>query len=80
MGGVDVETLTWESFVDRSRARYLSEHFRQRQLEEFHDLQQRGLMVAQYESRFLELLPYVDYMRDEKLRIHRFIKGLNFSL
>ena len=47
LGGVDVETLTWESFVDRFRARYLSEHFRQRQLEEFHDLQQRGLTVAQ---------------------------------
>ena len=39
LGGVDVETLTWESFVDHFRARYLSEHFRQRKLEEFHDLQ-----------------------------------------
>ena len=36
--------------------------------------------MAQYESRFLELLPYVEYMRDEKLRIHQFIKGLNLSL
>ena len=36
--------------------------------------------MAQYERRFLELLPYVEYMKDEKLRTHRFIKGLNIPL
>ena len=36
--------------------------------------------MAQYEHRFLELLPYVEYMRDEKLCTHHFIKGLNVPL
>lgn len=75
-----MDTLTWESFLERFCERYLSEHFRQKQIEEFHSLYQRGLTVAQYESRFLELLPYVEYMKDEKLRVHCFIMGLNFSL
>ena len=80
MGGVDMDTLTWETFLERFRERYLSDHFRQKQIEEFHSLHQRGLTVAQYESRFLELLPYVEYMKDERQRVHRFIMGLNFSL
>ena len=80
IGGVDMDTLTWETFLERFRDRYLSDHFRQKQIEEFHSLHQRGLTVAQYERRFLELLPYVEYMKDERQRVHRFIMGLNFSL
>jgi hypothetical protein len=79
-GHIDINTLTWETFLERFRARYLSEQFCQRRIDEFHDLQQRGLSVAQYETKFLELLPYVDYMKDEKLQVNRFIKGLNHTL
>ena len=75
-----MDTLTWETFLERFRERFMSEHFRQKQIEEFHSLHQRGLTVGQYESRFLELLPYVEYMKDEKQQVHRFIMGLNFSL
>ena len=59
-GDIDMDTLTWDTFLQRFRERYLSEHYRQRKIDEFHDLQQRGLIVVQYEGKFLEILPYVD--------------------
>ena len=46
IGGVNMDTLTWETFLERFRERFLSEHFRQKQIEEFHSLHQRGLTVA----------------------------------
>ena len=58
----------------------MSKNFRQNQIEEFHSLHQRVLTVAQYVSRFLELLPYMEYMKDKKQRVHQFIMSLNFSL
>lgn len=61
-----MDTLTWESFLERFRERYLSEHSRQKKIEEFHSLYQRRLTVAQYERRFLKLLPYVEDMKDKK--------------
>lgn len=78
--GLEIETLTWEIFTERFRERYLSEHFRQRRVDEFHDLQQKGLSVTQYENKFFELLPYVDYLKDEKLLVNRFIRGLNSGI
>ncbi|KAH9329067.1 hypothetical protein KI387_001175, partial [Taxus chinensis] len=33
-----------------------------------------------YENQFLDLLQYVDYMHDEKVQIHRFIRVLNLDL
>ena len=33
-----MDTLTWETFLERFRERFLSEHFRQKQIEEFHSL------------------------------------------
>lgn len=78
--GLVPDTLTWEIFTERFRERYLSEHFRQRRIDEFHDLQQKGLSVTQYESKFFELLPYVDYLKDEKLLVNRFIRGLNAGI
>lgn len=49
-------------------------------IDEFHDLQQKGLSMSQYERKFFELLSYVDYLKDEKLLINRFIRGLNVGI
>lgn len=75
-----VDIVTWNTFMERVKDRYLSEHFRQRRIYEYHDLQQKGLSVSQYESKFFEPLPYVDYMKDENLLVNQFIRGLNVRI
>lgn len=36
--------------------------------------------MTQYESKFFELLPYMDYLKDEKLLVNHFIRGLNVGI
>jgi hypothetical protein len=36
--------------------------------------------VPEYEARFMELLRYAPYLNTEKLKVNRFVLGLNGSL
>eukprot|EP00253_Pinus_taeda_P033935 PITA_33935 len=42
---------------------------------EFHELQMGSMTNHEYTSRFLELLRYAPYLKDEKAKIQRFING-----
>jgi hypothetical protein len=75
-----VEDVSWELFEERFRERYLSEEFIERQLNEFNALQQGGRTVPEYEARFMELLRYAPHLNTEKLKVNRFVFGLNGSL
>jgi hypothetical protein len=75
-----VEDVSWELFEKRFRERYLSEEFIERQLNEFNALRQGGHTVPEYEARFMELLRYAPHLNTEKLKVNRFVLGLNRSL
>jgi hypothetical protein len=75
-----VEDVSWELFEERFRERYLSEEFIERQLNEFNALRQGGRTVPEYEARFMELLWYAPHLNTEKLKVNRFVFGLNGSL
>jgi hypothetical protein len=75
-----VEDVSWELFEERFRERYLSEEFIERQLNEFNALRQGGRTVPEYEARFMELLRYAPHLNTEKLKVNRFVFGLNDSL
>lgn len=36
--------------------------------------------MSQYERKFFELIPYVDYMKDDKFLVNHFIRGLNVRI
>jgi hypothetical protein len=75
-----VEDMSWELFEEWFRERYLSEEFIERQLNEFNALRQGGRTVPEYEVRFMELLRYALHLNTEKLKVNRFMLGLNGSL
>jgi hypothetical protein len=75
-----VEDVSWELFEERFRERYLSDEFIERQLNEFNALRQGGRTVPEYEARFMELLRYAPHLNTEKLKVNRFVFGLNNSL
>jgi hypothetical protein len=75
-----VEDVSWELFEERFRERYLSEEFIERQLNEFNALRQGGRTVPEYEARFMELLQYAPYLNTKKLKVNRFVFGLNDNL
>jgi hypothetical protein len=75
-----VEDVSWELFEERFQKRYLSEEFIERQLNEFNALRQGGHTVPEYEARFMELLWYALHLNTEKLKVNKFVFGLNDSL
>jgi hypothetical protein len=75
-----VEDVSWEIFKERFRERYLSEEFIERQMNEFNTLRQGGCTVPEYEACFMELLRYASHLNTEKLKVNRFVFGLNSSL
>jgi hypothetical protein len=75
-----VEDVSWELFEEQFQERYLSEEFIEHQLNEFNALQQGGRTVPKYEAHFMELLWYALHLNTEKLKVNRFVFGLNGSL
>ena len=45
-------------------------------MEEFFELKLGNLTMDAYEKKFLELLTYANYIKDEKVKIHKFLSGL----
>ena len=45
-------------------------------MEEFFDLKLGRMTMDSYEKKFLELLKYADFIKDEKVKIQRFLSGL----
>jgi hypothetical protein len=45
-------------------------------MKEFFELKLGSMKVDEYEKRFFELLKYVGFIKDEKVKIQRFLSGL----
>ena len=45
-------------------------------MKEFFELKLGSMEIDEYERRFLELLKYVAFINDEKVKIHRYLSGL----
>jgi len=45
-------------------------------MQEFFELKLGNMNMDEYEKKFLKLLKYVGFIRDEKVKIHRFPSGL----
>ena len=45
-------------------------------MEEFFELKLGNMSMNEYEKKFLELLRYVRFMKEEKVKIQRFMSGL----
>ena len=55
---------------------YLFEHYYDKKMEEFFELKLGSMTMESYEKKFLELLNYADFIKDEKVNIQRFLSGL----
>jgi hypothetical protein len=75
-----VEDVTWELFEEWFQERYLSKEFIEHQLNEFNTLRKGGHIVPEYEDIFMELLRYAPLMNTEKLKVNKFVYGLNFNI
>eukprot|EP00253_Pinus_taeda_P021555 PITA_21555 len=69
--------VTWEMFEEAFRTRYLSEEYKHQQVGTFHEVQQNGRSIKDYEADFYSLVHHVDYMADDRRQAKRFLHGLD---
>lgn len=73
----DVAGMNWEEFTEVFYNHYFRESTRQAKMEEFVQLQQKGMTVEQYAAKFLELSRFApDFVSTEGGKTRRFERGL----
>jgi hypothetical protein len=75
-----VANVSWELFEERFRERYFLEEFIEHKLNEFNALRQCGRTMPDYEARFMELPRYAPHLNNEKIKVNKFVFGLNVSI
>ena len=75
-----VEDVSWELFEEWFRETYLLEESIEHHINEFNALRQGGRMVPEYEAHFMEFLWYASHLNMEKLKVNRFVFGLNGNM
>jgi len=68
--------ISWKYFKKYFQQKYLSKYYYDKKMQEFFELKLENMTMEEYEKKFLELLRYVGYIRDEKVSIQGFISGL----
>nr|XP_023905116.1 uncharacterized protein LOC112016887 [Quercus suber] len=80
-GRGDNAQISWVEFVKKFYEQYFTERFRDKQAENFDELVQGSMGIAQYEAKFTELSRFAPHLvSTEALRVKKFRKGLNFKI
>ena len=76
MKGIHEKDLSWKQFEKYFKKKYLSEKYFDGKTMELYELELGQLIIDEYINKFLELIRYVPYIKDEKVNMQRFISGL----
>jgi hypothetical protein len=72
--------VTWKEFKRYFENKYLTKRYYDRKMKEFFELKLGSMTIDEYERRFLELLKYVPFIKDETVKIQRYLSGLPPSI
>ena len=61
--------IVWKQFKKYFKQKYLSNRYYDDKIKEFHELRLGQLTMEEYANKFAELLRYVRYIRDDKVKI-----------
>jgi hypothetical protein len=74
--GFHEKNLSWKQFEKYFNNKYVSEKYFDGKNKEFYELKLGQLTIDEYINKLLELIRYVPYIKDEKVKMQRFISGL----
>jgi hypothetical protein len=66
---LDEKNISWTKFKGYFQEKYLFEHYYETKMKEFFELKLGSMTMDEYEKRFFELLKYVDFIKDEKVKM-----------
>ena len=61
--------IVWKQFKKYFKQKYLSDRYYDDNIKEFHELGLGQQTMEEYANKFLELLRYFRYIKDEKVKI-----------
>jgi hypothetical protein len=68
--------VTWREFKRYFQKKYLTKRYYEKKMKEFFELKLGSMKIDGYERRFLELLKYVTFTKDEQVKIQRYLSVL----
>ena len=72
---INERKIVWKQFQKYFKWKYLSERYYDDNIKEFYEPRLGQKTMEEYANKFLELLRYVTYIRDEKVKIQHFLSG-----
>jgi hypothetical protein len=67
--GIHEKDLSWKQFEKYFKKKYLLEKYFDGKTKEFYELKMGQLTIDEYINKFLELIRYVPYIKDEKVKM-----------
>ena len=65
----EVREIQWSNFRKIFQEKYTSERYCDRNVNEFHELHMGSMTMDDFINIFLDMLHYVPYIKDEKVKI-----------
>ena len=69
MKGIYEKDLSWKQFEKYFKKKYLSKKYFDGKTKGFYELKLGQLIIDEYINKFLELIRYVPYIKDEKVKM-----------
>jgi hypothetical protein len=70
------KSITWRELKKYFENKYLNKRYYDKKMKEFFELKLGSMTIDEYERRFLELLKYVSFIKDETIKIQSYLNGL----
>jgi hypothetical protein len=70
------KNVTWKEFKKHFENKYLAKRYYDKKMKEFFELKLGSMTIDEYERIFLELLKYVPFIKDEAVKIQRYLSGI----
>jgi hypothetical protein len=72
--------ITWKEFKRYFEKKYLTKRYYDINMKDFFELKLGRMTIDEYEHRFLELLKYVPFIKEETINIQRYLSGIPSSI
>ena len=70
------KSVTWREFKKYLEKKYLTKRYYDKKMKDFFELKLGSTTIDEYERRFMELLKYFSFIKDETVKIQRYLSGL----
>jgi hypothetical protein len=71
------KNVTWKELKKYFGKKYLTKRYYDMKMKEFFELKLGSMTIDEYERRFLELLKYFSFIKDETVKIQTYLRGFS---